>query len=322
MRLFNLVLLVTVLLPVPGRAQTRTNLINGILAIVNDAIITYQEVDLATAPIMAGLLDKHRNDRETFFRKQDEVWKEGLEQLVQRQLILEDFKANGGALPESIIEDTIKERMREKLSDRGKLIQELQAEGMTYETYRQHTRDKIIIDYMRAKNVSGEKILISPARIEGFYQTNQTRFEVDEQVKLRVITFNKIGGEADPAARNRAEEVRKKILEGAKFADMAGVYSEGGQRKEGGLWGWVDRKTLQEDLRDIVFSLKSGECSPVIDAKEGYHLILVEERQPTHVRPLPEVRDEIERELIANARARLEERWLKRIEKKALIRYF
>src|SRR5258706_530322 len=114
MRYFNLVLLVAVLLPVPGRAQTRTNLINGILAIVNDAIITYQEVDLATAPVIAGLLDKHRNDREAFFRKQEEVWKEGLEQLVQRQLILEDFKANGGALPDSIIEDTIKERMREK----------------------------------------------------------------------------------------------------------------------------------------------------------------------------------------------------------------
>ena len=118
---------------------------------------------------------------------------------------------------------------------------------MTYEAYRQQTRDKIIIDYMRAKNVSGEKILISPARIESFYQTNQARYQLDEQVKLRMITFTKTGGAADQPARNRAEEVRKKITEGASFADLAAVYSEGGQRKEGGLWGWGDRKMLRED---------------------------------------------------------------------------
>ena len=322
MKLFNLLLLVAVLLPVPGRAQTRTNLINGIIAIVNDAIITLQEVQLATAPVIAGLQDKYRNDREMFFQKREEVWKEGLEQLVQRQLILADFKANGGALPDSIIEDSIKERMRERFSDRARLIQELQAEGMTYEAYRQQTRDKIIIDYMRAKNVSGEKILISPARIESFYQTNQARYQLDEQVKLRMITFTKTGGAADQPARNRAEEVRKKITEGASFADLAAVYSEGGQRKEGGLWGWGDRKMLREDLRDVAFSLKRGECSPVIDAADAYYLMLVEEREPAHVRPLPEVRDEIERELIAVTRARLEDRWVRRIEKKAFVRYF
>ena len=61
--------------------------------------------------------------------------------------------------------------------------------------------------------------------------------------------------------------------------------------------GWVNQKTLLPELADTVFALEKGAVSdPVRELDYGWHLFLVEERM--EARPLQEVRDEIEKELL------------------------
>ena len=119
-----------------------------------------------------------------------------------------------------------------------------------------------------------------------------------------------------------ADEVLAKLKEGAAFAEMAGIYSDGSQRAQGGDWGWVERSVLRKELGELAFSLKPGQRSDVVDLPGACYIMLVEDVKANHVQVLPEVRDAIERTLITQEQSRLRKQWIDRLKNKSFVRYF
>ncbi len=245
------------------RAADRFDLVNGIAALANESVITIFEVRQASAQSIDLVQRTYQNDPRQLDKKADQAINDAQELLIERQLKLYEFKTAGGNLPESFIDDEIKDRIRQQFGDRATLIKNLQAQGIKSETYRQRIREEIILNYMDRKNVR-EALLISPAKIEQYYRTNLTRFQLGNQVKLRMITLNRpIGATADET-KAVAMEIRNKILGGASFAEMASSYSDNStQRKEGGLLGWVEESALSP-LSKMALPLSPGQCSVVI----------------------------------------------------------
>lgn len=298
----------------------RAELASGIKAIVHDSVITYQEVDLFAAPAVDVARHQFRSDREGFMSKVNTLLGESLDQLVERQLILHDFQAAGYNLPESIIDEAVKDRVREKYGDRKTLTKTLQAQGLTYERFRQQMRDQIIVEQLRWMHISSE-VIISPRKIEKYYNEHATNYMVEDQVKLRMIVLNK-SSETDEPSRKLADDIEAKLKDGASFAEMASVYSQGSQRTQQGDWGWVERSVLRKELAEVAFTLKAGERSPVIETPQACYLMLVEEAKSNHVRPLGEVRDDIEKNLLVEERARLDKQYTDKLKKKTFVRYF
>ncbi len=238
-------------------------LVDGIKAIVHDSVVTYQEVEAFTAPAADLLRRQYRTQPDVYERKLAEARNENLDRLIERQLIIHDFKSAGYNLPESYIDDAVQDRIRARYGDRAKLTKSLQAEGQTYEKFRQQMRDQIIIEALRAKNISSE-IIISPHKIETYYLAHQDKFQLEDQVKLRMIVLIKPPESEASAARQLAQEILGRIKEGAAFSEMAAVYSHDPQRSQGGDWGWWERKTLNPGLAAIAFALKPGELSGII----------------------------------------------------------
>jgi parvulin-like peptidyl-prolyl isomerase len=174
---------------------------------------------------------------------------------------------------------------------------------------------------MRAKNVSQE-IIISPHKIELYYTNHLDKFKLEDRVKLRMIVRTNSTDPYATSPKKMAEEVLAKIKGGIPFDEMAKSYSQGSQRAEGGDAGWMDKATLRKELAEIAFSLKSGELSDVIETSDGCYIIRVEEISPTHYRSLAEVRDEIEKDLATEERARLEKQWLDKLRKKTFVKYY
>ena len=338
---------------------------NGIAAIVNESVITIQDVEEHVAMPMEALRRTHGSNPSQYNQKRIETMTTGLEDLVVRQLILHDFKAGGIPVPDTIIEDEIQDRIRKRFGDRVTLTKTLQAQGMTYEAYRQRVYDDMVLLYMRQKNVS-QAVVVSPKRIEAYYTNNPAKFRVEDQVKLRMIVLNTAAAGNAEDARKLAREIIVKLDEGAAFPEMASIYSEGSQRAEGGDWGWRERSYLRRGLSDIAFNLNPGQRSALVgigkaedddyliylydkagqlavlrkySAKETlveekkvegeapgepteFYLMLVEDRRAAHVRPLEQVREEIEKELTVQERARLQKAWVDRLREKAFVRYF
>lgn len=313
------------LIPVFGLAfcaslPLRADLADAVVAVVNDTAITRGQLYDFTQPALEALRRQYAGQPDVFQQKVTEMLDDGLEQLVERQLILHDFDTEGYKLPDSVVDQMVQERIRERFGDRTTLMKTLQAQGTTFEQFRKDVRDQYIVQQLRYKNISQE-IVISPYKVENYYRLHQDDFKVEDEIKLRMIVLNKNSSD-DTNALNLARDIQTKIKEGATFQEMASVYSQGSQQHQGGDWGWVERSVLRKELADVAFTLKAGQVSDVVETPESDYIMLVEQIRPAHVRPLGEIRDDIEKNLRIQEQARLEKQWIDSLKKKTFYRYF
>lgn len=304
-----------------ANSQAAPSLLNGVAVIVNSEVITYQQVEDAVMPVVELLRRQYGRQPQVFEQKLNEVRRERLNELVERQLILHEFNTAGYQLPESVIEDEIQRRIREQFGDRLKLTKTLQREGRTYEGFKKDIKEQFIVSAMRSRNVSSE-LIISPYKIEKYYQENLEQFKLGDQVKLRMIYLNSPTEAQAESTKKLADEIHAKLKEGAAFAEMASVYSTGSQRSQGGDWGWVEKSVLREDLAEAAFKLKAGELSDVIVRPDGCYIMLVEDVKASHHKALADVRDEIEKRFRAQEVERLNKQWIDRLKTKSFIRYY
>jgi parvulin-like peptidyl-prolyl isomerase len=302
---------------------SRAEVADGIKAVVHDSIVTYQQVADYTSPFVDQLRSRYADQPDLFEKELGELEETNLEQLLERQLILHDFETSAftNALPDSIIDREVQSYIRSNFGDdRVRFIKTLQAEGKTFEQFRKEFRERIIVQQMRfAHDETGT--IISPHKIEVYYVDHKDQFMMEDQVRLRMIVLNKPPGDTNET-RMLAEEILAKINAGTPFAEEASLYSQGSQSTQGGDWGWVEKSVLRKELAGPAFSLKAGEKSGVIDTPEACYLMMIEERRPEHVKPLSDVRDEIEKNLLAEESNRLQKQWIDRLKKKTFVRYF
>jgi parvulin-like peptidyl-prolyl isomerase len=292
---------------------------DAIAAIVNDKIITYQDIDHSISPALETLERQYSNQPQLLEQKRQTLIRDALESLVEEQLILFAFETEGYTLPESIIEDEVQRRIRENYTDRATLTKTLQAQGITFESFKKRIRNEIIVSEMRRLHVS-KNLIISPYKIEKYYNDNKDKFKTEDQVKLRMIMLSK---KNDPEAIKRlAKEIIAKLDDGVPFAEMASVYSEAPQKANGGDWGWVDKTILRKELADVAFSLKPSQHSDIIETTDEYWILFVEAQKPAGIKPLSEVRAEIEKTLMSEEKARLQKQWIDKLKNKAFVRYF
>ena len=373
--------LLTAALGLFQQLRAETELINGVQAVVHDAVVTLTEVEIMTMPAREVLYRSYRNQPEVFLRKLDEAKGESLEQLLERQLILRDFYVTFSQ-PErqEIIKKEINKEVDQEIEaeiraryggSRMTLNKTLQAEGVTMERHRQQIRDRIIISWLRQKNISSE-LIVSPHRVETYYLAHRDSFKMQEELKLRIIVL-KCGGESDVAKTAKlADDIARALKEGATFTEMATIHSEGSQRSQGGDLGWMEPTRLSKGLADVAVSLQAGQHSGVmarslggdywvcqysnavpvsgrhyqedltlkkevlleertfdsasastnLPAPSEFFLLLVEDRRPPRFKTLKEVRDQIERDLETQERARLEKQWIDKLKKKTFVRVF
>ena len=295
--------------------------INGIAAIVNDKVITYSEVREVVEP-RERLLRSQYSGQE-LVKKITDLRKAALQDLIDRQLIIQAFEKEKLAIPPHFIDERVDEVIKQNFGgDRQAFIKTMEAQKYTMSKFRDLERDKIIVQAMRGKNVKSD-LIIPPGKVEEYYRKHQDQFSNKAQVKLRMIMIpgrtDSGGGEAQSSM---AEEIRAKLITGADFDKMAQMYSEDSTRDLGGDWGWIDDKTLSEPLSKVAFSLKPGEISKVVDVGGNHFILKAEARQGGEVKPLKDVRADIEARLRQEQAQEMQEHWLASLRSKAYIKTF
>ncbi len=295
--------------------------VNGINAIVHDSIITFEEVQELTDTYARGLEQQYAGRPEILDQKLRDAYKQNLDTQIEKQLVLHEFDTAGYKVPESIIDEQLDEYVKSKYGNRVTLTKTLQQEGMTFEKFRQNFRDRFIVDTMHYENIA-KQVIVSPHKIETYYIDHKDDFKEEDQVKLRMIVLTN-APDADPEpTRKLAQEILGKLNEGAAFGEMASIYSQGSQASKAGEWDWVEKSVLRKELADVAFNLKPGERSGVIETPGAFYIMLVEDKRQARVRNLSDVRDDIEKILLAKERDRLQQQWLDKLRKKTYVREF
>ncbi len=87
----------------------------------------------------------------------------------------------------------------------------------------------------------------------------------------------------DAEAKARLLEIKKRIENGASFAEQAKLYSEDGSAPQGGDLGWISPGDTVPEFEKAMNALQPGEMSGAVQTGFGWHLIQVLERRTADV---------------------------------------
>lgn len=308
------VFLLLILPPFANRVvHAEEQVLNGIAAVVNSDVITFSDVQDLVGTREKSLAEEYKGQDLT--DKSMQLRMQAVQILIDNHLILQEFTKNKFSIPDYVVDEQVQSRIKEQFGgDRAAFIRTLEAQGMTMARFRKMVQDEIIVQAMRQKSVHDDTI-ISPQKIEEYYRKNLEQYSTPEQVKLRMIVIKKNGD----SGKQMAEELRQKALGGADFDKLAQMYSEDSTQDAGGDWGWIDRRTLNDSLTKIAFSLKPGEVSQVVELEGSYYLLYVEAKKNATTKSLAQVHDDIENKLVEEQRQKAQEKWLAGLRAKAYI---
>lgn len=311
--------LVLLNLPRPGGAA---EVVEGIAAVVNGKVITRSEVrgavEAQTQMIRAMIPDPAEQQRQI-----RTLQEEALDSLIDRELVLAEFEKAGGRIRPEFLRDDVNRLVVEQYDgDRSAFISALAEAGLTLNKFMELREKQMVVQYMRgqqSRNIPPP----TPREVEEYYRKNAADFREPGRINISTITLPKFSGEpgiTPDTQRALAEDIRTRVQGGASFAELAQRHSSDSRAKDGGSWGWVDRTTMNPRIYEIAQSLRPGAVSGVIEDTAAFILIRLDARQDGSLKPLDEVRQNIEMRITSEKRQEIEQRWLQRLRDRATIR--
>jgi peptidyl-prolyl cis-trans isomerase SurA len=307
---------------IPQICAADPEVIDGVAAVVNGDVITFSQVQDVSGPRERTLREQYTGQE--LIDKIKEARLGALNDLVDRQLIVQEFKKKEYTMPEYVVDDQIQNIIKDDFAgDRQAFLRTLNAQGYTMNRFREMQRDKVIVGAMRQNNVKGN-FVATPQEIQAYYEANKQEFVTPEQLKLRMIVLNAdpLDANSGDSTKKMAEEIRDKVKGGADFATMAKTYSMDGTAESGGDWGLIDRKTLNQQLTDVAFALSPGQTSQVVQIGDSFYILYCESKKEAGAIPLPEVQDGIEKKLEQVRRQKATQRWIDSLREKAYIKIY
>ena len=288
--------------------------VERILAVVNDEIVTEQDLEFVMAPVVAQYRTAYTGSE--LQEKIKEARAEFLNKVIEDKLILSEAKRRQVILKDAEVDDMMAE-VRNKFPSKEVFLKALEDQGLTEKKLWNRFRDQLITQKLVAYEVKS-KVSVSPGEVVNYYKAHPQEFLQGDRVRLQQILV-RIGSRSEDEAKNFAEALAAQLNEGKPFEELAKTYSEGSEAKEGGEMGWVEKGQLVGAIDEKIFAMNQGQVTPLIQTSLGFHIFKVVEKQTSSEKPLDEIRDKIQEVIFKERlRNRLED-WIKNLKKNAYI---
>ncbi|MCJ7717091.1 MAG: SurA N-terminal domain-containing protein [Anaerolineales bacterium] len=272
-----------------------TELVDRIVAVVNNEIITLYDLNRAFVPYatnIKALKYPPEKERETLFQVRQDI----LEQLIESMLADQQVKQNQITVSEKEINNTI-ERMKEtrQFTDE-QLRQGLASQGMTMEEYRQEIQEQILRNKLVNREVKA-KIVITKEDIKKYYESHREKYTGEKKYYLWNMFVKVPSGSSSSErnnARNRIEAILVKLQQGQSFESLVDELKKSSSAVKGTDLGLYRLEELSEQLRQVVKKMKTGEVSAVLDTNFGYQILYIQKIEESQAQPLEAVESEIE----------------------------
>lgn len=287
-RLIAAILFSAALLAPPS--QGGAEVVDRIVAVINDSIITLSELRAATAVAMDKLgVEGGAIDLEEAREMEGGI----LDGLIEQRLVKQAADKAGIEVSEREIDNAVEDIKKQNRLTQEELLLALAENGLTQKEYREQLKEQI----RQVKFVNREfrsRISIQPEDIEDYYRRNMDEFQAPAVFRLNVIF---LPGDRKDVLDRRLRLITGGLESGEDFRDLASQYSEGPAASAGGDLGYLKSGEIEPWLEDAALKLKPGEVSPAIERPEGVYFVRLSEYLPQAPRPLAEVSGEIHERL-------------------------
>lgn len=258
------------------RPRTKIVLLDRIIAVVNDQVITRRDLDER----VSGVLSRMR-EQGTPLPPSDVLERQVLERMIQTRVQLQFARDTGLRVDDAMLDSTIARIAANNKITVQEMRSAIERDGIPFAKYRDDLRDEIITARLREREVDS-KIQIADSEVDNFLNTLQQQESRSEEFNLSHILI-RVPEQASPEQlqerRKRAEAALAQIKNGADFRQIAAGMSDAPDAVQGGLMGWREFVQLPTLFADGVKSLKAGGITPVLRSAAGFHIIRVNDRR-------------------------------------------
>lgn len=308
MKKFLFVFVLAALFAAPPRSGAEV--VDRIVAIINDSIITLSELNAATAVAVEKLGVKERGAG-----TEQEIKNKILDSLIEQKLVKQASDKAGIEVSEREIDNAIEDVKAQNKMKQETLLLLLAQSGLTYNEYKEQIKEQI----RQVKFINKEfrsKISIQPEDIEDYYRQNMAEFMDQASYRINMIFISSADKES---FKLKSGEVAKALAGGGDFRDIAGHYSEGPAASMGGDLGYLRSGEMTGAIEEAAKKLEAGEIGGPVETPEGIYYIQLVDSNPSEARPFEAVRGEVHDRLFKKIMDERFNFWLSEVKKYAHI---
>ena len=296
------------------RAVFSAEVVERILAVVNDEIITEQDLDIVMAPVVAQYRTTYTGKE--YEDRVQEARQEFLNKVIEDKLILSEAKRKQVIVKDQEVDETMSD-VRNKFPTREAFLSAIEEQGLTEKKIWNRFHDQLMTQKLVNYEVKS-KVSVSPGEVNEYYKAHSQEFIQGDRIELQHILI-RTSTRSEEEARQLAQSIADQVAGGKDFEELARTYSEGAEAKEGGAMGWVEKGQLLGEIDEKIFQLQAGQVTGPIQSSLGFHIFKVVDRKQFSVKPLTDVRGQIQDVLFkAKIKIRLEG-WMQSLKKDAYI---
>ena len=230
-----------------------------------------------------------------------------LDQLIEKRLMLHEARKMGITVTDEELQeafDSIKKGYPE-----GGFEEAVKGGEIPLPQWRERLRQRLLIEKViqRASKVTSP---IDGPVLKRYYEEHRDEFVVPEQVRVRQIVVHN---------RKDAKRIVRRLRRGQPFDELAEKYSGGPEAQQGGDLGFFGRGDMPEEF-EVVFSLRAGQISTIVQSPYGYHIFQVVARREQAQLGFIEAREKIRERIWKEQEEEAFHDWLAGVKEKARIR--
>lgn len=301
--------------------------LNGIAAKVNGRVVTKNEVSFSLAPLRSYLASKYPRKTPSYYKELKEAKNKILDELIERELVLHNFKSIGANIPDHVVDAEIRRKIRNDYNGNSKLFRkELQSQGLSYKKYKELINRQLIVQAMRSQQFS-DIPPATPGELLAEYNKLKPKLRDirKDSCDFQKIYIPKIDDDNLLATADSqlelTEDIVAKLKKGENFNQLAKAHSKDAWASDGGVQKGIDRVDLSPVIATMIFEEPTGSVIGPLEDGNGYHIIVVTKKYHGAAPPLsdPEIRKIVRRNVERDKSSARYKRWIKGLKRKAMI---
>lgn len=309
---------VAILLGILTATSSEAVILDRIVAVVNDDVITLTDVQEEGLQVIRRIVQETLGaERERLLRSAE---RQILDDLILRRLQLQEAKKEKIETTAAEIQSTIEElKKRNGLNSDEELKAALSREQLSEEQFRRGIAEQVTLTKLVARRVRA-KVVVLDEEVQQYYEQRQDQFREIPQFKIRhllVVTPPQATPGELSRAKKRIEEAQALLKMGTDFATVAKQYAEGPLASSGGEVWTMKRGELAPELEQAALTLPIGQPSDIITTSAGFHLIVVEERVSGQTQSFDQVKERLRALLFEQKTEATFKEWIESLRTKA-----
>jgi peptidyl-prolyl cis-trans isomerase SurA len=257
--------------------QKQSTPIDRIEVVVNDDVITRQELEERTASVTKML-----QRQKTMLPDSNVLQRQVLERMISEMLQDQFAKESGLRVDDAMLDKTIlRIAQQNKFDSVGAFRAKVEEDGTSFKEFREEIRNEMISTRLREREVDS-KLVISENEVDN-YLSNQARQEGKgdelQLAHIMVVVPEQASADKIQSFQKRAEEALAKLRGGAPFSQIAAGYSDAQDALKGGELGWRTVDRLPPIFAEALQKMKPGEVSEILRSPNGFHIIKLLDRR-------------------------------------------